>query len=165
MIKNVVALNIPARLQGTLRDAARRGIASAALAVEAVVKSETSRKKAVNTGAYKSAWRTQQMAPDKWRVANATPYAAVIEFGRRPGRFPPIGPIRLWAVRKLGVSMQEAAGIAFLIARKIARSGIQGRFVLEEQVTNGKVQRLLNQEVRREVLAAAAAAAAAGGTP
>ncbi len=159
-IQNELNLKVPQALKGRLRDAALKGVASAALATEALVKTETSRKKAVNTGAYKSAWRAQQISADRWRVANAMPYAAVIEFGRRPGSFPPIGPIRLWAVRKLGISMEEASGVAFLIARKIARNGIAGRFVLQEQIDNGKVQRILNREVRREVLAAVAAGSA-----
>ncbi|MCI0489384.1 MAG: hypothetical protein L0229_22555 [Blastocatellia bacterium] len=82
-------------------------------------------------------------------VVSSVAYAGVIEgvdeegneveFGRRPGaRFPPVGKIRLWVERKIGVDQIRArAGktartdeqlideTAFLVGRKIARQGIR----------------------------------------
>lgn len=49
--------------------------------------------------------------------------ALFLEFGRKPGQMPPIGPIREWVERKLGVSSEESQGVAFVIARKIANEG------------------------------------------
>lgn len=54
-------------------------------------------------------------------------YAKVIELGRRPGsKMPPIGPIELWAQRKLGLDEETAHSIAFGIARNIAKFGFRG---------------------------------------
>jgi len=47
----------------------------------------------------------------------------VLASGRKPGKFPPIEPIRKWVISKLGVSEDDADGVAFVIARKIAREG------------------------------------------
>ncbi len=46
-----------------------------------------------------------------------------LEFGRKAGQMPPIEPIQEWAERKLGVSSDESKGIAFAIAKKIAKEG------------------------------------------
>jgi len=47
----------------------------------------------------------------------------VLASGRKPGKFPPIQPIRDWVRRKLNVEESEVDGVAFVIARKIAREG------------------------------------------
>ena len=54
-------------------------------------------------------------------------YAWPVELGRRPGgRMPPVEPIADWAVAQLGIEREEARGVAFAIARKIAREGTEG---------------------------------------
>lgn len=52
-------------------------------------------------------------------------YGTVVHEGRKPGRRPPIEPLGLWARRKFSVSEGEALRIAFLVSRKIGRSGTQ----------------------------------------
>lgn len=47
----------------------------------------------------------------------------VLASGRKPGKFPPAQPIRDWVRRKLNVEESEVDGVAFVIARKIAREG------------------------------------------
>ena len=47
----------------------------------------------------------------------------VLASGRKPGKFPPMEPIRAWVRRKLNVEESEVDGVAFVIARKIAREG------------------------------------------
>ena len=44
-----------------------------------------------------------------------------LEFGRRHGEMPPIDPIKKWVESKLGVSKEESRGVAFAIAKKIAK--------------------------------------------
>lgn len=56
------------------------------------------------------------------RVFNPLGYALPVEEGARP-HFPPIGPLELWARRKLGVPDGEARSVAFRIARAISRRG------------------------------------------
>lgn len=51
-------------------------------------------------------------------------YGFYVEEGRGPGRAPPKGALDLWIKRKLGVGDgEEIARLAFLIGRRIARSG------------------------------------------
>jgi hypothetical protein len=64
-------------------------------------------------------------------VASSVFYAPIVEQGRRPGRRPPLEPIRLWVVRKLHVAPSQAARVAFLVARKIGRSGYPGARMFE----------------------------------
>ena len=59
------------------------------------------------------------------------PYGIIVEMGRRPGKFPPIGPIELWVRRKLGVPADRSRAVAFLVARKIARKGTKGQKIFE----------------------------------
>lgn len=49
-------------------------------------------------------------------------YGLVMERGRRPGKFPPIAPLELWAQRVIG-----KPGLGFVIARAIARKGSPAR--------------------------------------
>jgi hypothetical protein len=88
---------------------------------------------AVNTGFYKRAWKYEAL-PDGARVFNAAGYASVIEYGRRPGRFPPTAAIVDWAQRRLGLSREEAKRAAFPIARAIAKRGLQPRRTMTDQL-------------------------------
>lgn len=109
-------------------------------------------------------------------------YSGVIEFGRRPGRFPPHDAIRLWlqapkmravvetfaaeiqARRRRGkplakVQARERAerALAFLIGRKIAKKGFPGHFMFER---SGEA---LKPELQEIFTAQIAAAVKAGG--
>lgn len=109
---------------------------------------------AFNTGAYLRAWRAEPISGGA-RVYNDSVYAAVIEHGRRRGKFPPIAAIQLWAQRKFrlkvksfapartarlraakarrsskSVSQSQLRNIAFVIARAIARRGLRARRVM-----------------------------------
>lgn len=67
------------------------------------------------------------------QVSTPLEYGEVVEMGRRPNQaMPPIGPIMLWAQRKLGLDAKEAKSAAFAIARKIARSGFEGAHMFAE---------------------------------
>ena len=61
-------------------------------------------------------------------AASTQAYANWVEFGRRPGRWPPRAPIELWAIRRLGVTPgPESAAASFLIARAIGQGTSKGR--------------------------------------
>ena len=83
----------------------------------------------VDRGMYRRAWKVQD-TPEGARLLNDMPYAAVIEYGRRPGRMPPVDVLAGWVRRKFGLKEKEARGIAFAIARKIAAKGTAPRFVI-----------------------------------
>lgn len=55
-------------------------------------------------------------------VASSLPYAEPVELGTRP-HFPPVEPLIDWVIAKLNVPEEQAPGVAFLVARKIARVG------------------------------------------
>lgn len=68
------------------------------------------------------------------RIGTPQVYGPIIEVGRRPNnRMPPLGPIKLWLRRKgrrVGFSWKtesELNGLAFVVARKIARKGFSHR--------------------------------------
>jgi hypothetical protein len=67
-------------------------------------------------------------------------YPAVMEFGRKPGKFPPIEPLMRWVHLVLGVPNEEARGVAYVVARKIARKGIKGHFFMKKGFEASKAQ-------------------------
>ncbi len=71
-------------------------------------------------------------------VGTPSPYGAVVEMGRRPGKMPPVAPLALWAERKLGVAPDDARNVAFLIARKIAKKGTAGAFMFQRAWREGE---------------------------
>lgn len=49
--------------------------------------------------------------------------AGAIEYGREPGKMPPVEPLVLWAKRKFGVDDDEAVSIAWGTAKMIKKFG------------------------------------------
>lgn len=64
-------------------------------------------------------------------VAVGESYGAPVEFGRRPGKMPPVAPIERWAKLKLG-----APGAGYVIARKIATKGTKAQPYMEPAFVN-----------------------------
>jgi hypothetical protein len=63
------------------------------------------------------------------RVFSPLGHMLALEGGAHwPGPWPPVGPLRLWAERRFGVDEGEARSIAFLVARKLKRKGMTGRY-------------------------------------
>lgn len=55
-------------------------------------------------------------------VGTSIAHAIPVEIGTRP-HFPPVAALEDWVMKKLGVPEREAHGVAFLVARKISRTG------------------------------------------
>lgn len=74
-------------------------------------------------------------------VGTAMRYAEAVELGTRP-HFPPVQPLADWAQFKLGVPEAQARDVGFLIARKIARQGTEGRFMFRDafEANRGQVE-------------------------
>lgn len=116
---------------------------------------------AVNTGRFLAAW---EAAPAQQGTAfgvliqvpnSKAPYAAVIEYGRRPGsRPPPSEPIARWAQRKLRLPYEQAKGVAFAIARSIGRRGLVGRRILTGRPTVTKLRTAMKEELLKELISA-----------
>jgi hypothetical protein len=129
-----------------------RGLMSGALRCVAVMQKKTDEAKVFNIGVYKRSWKAIKIAGGA-RVYNDTPYAAVIELGRRPGaRMPPSSVLAHWAQRKLGLSAAEAKSAGFVIARAIARRGLPARLVLTKAMP--ELERVVKEEVVRELATA-----------
>lgn len=62
----------------------------------------------------------------------AVRYAEVVEYGRKPGKFPPQAPIMLWVKRVIRPREGELESVTFLIQRKIARKGTKGKFMFKK---------------------------------
>lgn len=101
----------------------------------------------VDRGMYRRAWKVQR-TPEGAKLYNSMPYAAIIEYGRRPGgRLPPVDILAEWVRRKLGVkNKKEAQGIAWAIARKIASKGTAPRYVLLNSMP--AIRQFVNEETR-----------------
>lgn len=61
----------------------------------------------------------------------AKSYAAAVHEGRRPGKMPPSKALIPWVRKKLGVPEDEAAGVAFVIAKNIWANGTKPTKYLE----------------------------------
>ena len=133
--------------------ALKAGLFSASMRARVIVDQESVRKRVMNTGYYRRAWKTFAMFEEHAvRVYNVAPYAGVVEYGRRPGgRMPPVRPIARWAERKFGIPYEEALGISFGIAKKIQKAGIPGKHVLTDALPT--LSRAFEQEIQRELRA------------
>ena len=99
----------------------------------------TNAKKLVDRGMYKMGFRVAPVpppapgAPVTGSLRNDTPYANVIEWGRRPMRpGPPLEPILGWVRRKLGLDGPEADRAAFAIRRAIHRRGLPPHHIMRQ---------------------------------
>lgn len=72
------------------------------------------------------------------KVGTPSPYGAPVEFGSRP-HWAPIGPLKLWAVRKHG-----DVRVAYIAQRAIARRGTKGAFMFRRTFNElkGRVRKL-----------------------
>jgi len=79
-------------------------------------------------------------------VGTPAEYGEPVEMGTKP-HFPPVRPIQFWVERKLGYSGDEAASVAFLIARAISRRGTKGKkmFSTGFEENEARVLRILNE--------------------
>ena len=85
--------------------------------------------------------------------APADEYGLFVETGTRP-HFPPPAAIEGWVRRRLGITDdRQAREVAFLIGRKIARSGTPGRQLFERALAENveRVVRILEDEVAKAV--------------
>lgn len=65
---------------------------------------------------------------------NRAAHAVYVEYGRRAGaRMPPVSALIPWVMKKFGVPYKRARGIAFAVAKKIARRGIKARKIMTNE--------------------------------
>ena len=115
------------------REAARTMDASLALFEEQVVS-----RTPVNVGMLRGSIATEFMRGTglnmRGEVVTPIVYGEPVEYGRKAGKMPPVGPIYLWAYRKGIVTGPgpESRAIAWLIARAIGARGTKGAFMFRD---------------------------------
>jgi hypothetical protein len=111
----------------------------------------------INVGSYIRAWQAKHL--DNGAVLfNDAPHAIFVERGRRPGaRMPPKAVIAEWLDQKMrgrirarGKRLQEAARLAFVVARAIGKRGLPAHRIM------ARTKRKLDPMVRKAVEAALA---------
>jgi len=129
------------QLGGNFAPAMRRGVLSGTLRSIPILLRATSEAPpanpgmvgsggAVNTGRYRQSWSAEPTSKGAV-VYNSAPYSPIVEYGRRPfSRRPPVRPLELWAMRRLGAKAADAKSIAWAIATAIARRGLVARKVM-----------------------------------
>jgi len=136
----------PDRLTRAMSGATERVLRREALPA---VRAETLRQGVVATGQFLDAWRVERDGPGEVSLRNLSPHAGVVEYGRRPGRMPPIGALVRWVEIRLGKGGPEAIRAAWGIAHRIAQRGTRGRGILR------RVRQRLLRRIRQAELAAA----------
>lgn len=85
------------------------------------------------------------------------PYWKYVEYGRKPGKFPPIDNIKDWIKVKPVIpdarngKVPTENQLAFLIARKISREGIPARKPIEKTVYSDAVESII-QDIKSEIV-------------
>lgn len=106
---------------------------------------------AVNTGAYLRQWKVIR-TPNGAVIVNASSYAAIIEYGRRPGsKLPPKAAVIAWARRRLHLSAEDAARRWYPIARAIARRGLVGRKIMTADEAQKRIGEIVLEETIHEL--------------
>lgn len=78
-------------------------------------------------------------------------YPNVMEHGRAPGKMPPPKALERWVHLQLGVPNEQALGVAYVVARSIARKGIKGRKFMEQgwEQSKSQVATFFNEALKR----------------
>jgi hypothetical protein len=141
------------------REAGVRGLQSAALRgvqviVTQIIPSRTPQP--VDRAIYRGGWRPV-MRPDGADIENLEPHAILVEEGVRASNVKigraMIQALTEWAIRKRIATRAEAPGVAWAIAKSMARRGIfgqKGLGILRELVDQ-HLDRIVREEVQREV--------------
>lgn len=93
---------------------------SQARILETKVKQRLDSVGAIDTGQAKQGIHSQHSGLEA-EVRSNTLHSSIIEYGRRPGTYPPSGPLERWAQRK-GIDMP-----VFVLQRSIKNKGIKAR--------------------------------------
>lgn len=125
-------LALPARLERALAE----GHEAAARAVVNEVRFQTIESDSVASKGFLNSIDKQfemRGAVRAWLIGSALPYAPFVEYGRRPGKQPPVDAILRWIVFK-GIGGPHPRRQAFAIARSIGKKGVKGRYPFRRAV-------------------------------
>lgn len=133
-------------LENHIRKGAERG------AEECIpILQRASRAAGADTGGFAAGWRFRS-SKRQLRFFNNRPGAGFIENGRDPGKAPPPDVILGWVQRRMNITGPEARRVAYLIGRKIAENGLQGKHVLRK--CSLAMRMAVRRSIRRQLLEA-----------
>ena len=105
---------------------------------------------AVNTGEFVRRWKARPLS-DGAVVTNDYGPGPTIEHGRRPGRAPPREALIVWAIRRLGLSREEAEAAVYPIQQAIKRRGLIGRKILTAPEAQARIEHIVREEIIHEI--------------
>ena len=115
----------------------QRDLNKATLKVAAAILRDAKKFAPVRTGALRRSGRIEEHGSEVWVVfggkGTSVDYAPFVEFGRAPGRAPPLQEMETWAARAIG-----DAGNAFALAQAIARRGVAPKPFLRPAVNKNR---------------------------
>ena len=130
------------------------------------VQSNVLKQRAVDRGILLRSFRIQRPDPLTRRVVSTARHASAVEWGRPPGRLPPVGVIREWVIRKGIMRGAEQLSlrarrrklrttplgwqVAWSVAKKIQRRGIEERPFWRPAIV--EIERKAKQIRWREIL-------------
>lgn len=117
--------------------------------IKGAIQQNITNKGITNTGTLAGSVTVIEATDSRGIVGVGERYGGAVEFGRKPGKMPPVAPIERWAQTKLGTP-----GLGFLIARKIGRKGTDPQPFVEPAFEENKefVQRQFEDVANRIVL-------------
>jgi hypothetical protein len=91
-----------------------------------------------------------------WLAGSDLPYAPFVEYGRKPGKQPPVDAIVRWIAQKpVDIGDRDIRSVAFMIARKIGKRGVKGRFPFKKatDVMRPRIAEIFNKAIEQELSA------------
>lgn len=84
-------------------------------------------------------------------------YWKYVEYGRKPGKQPPIEPLVDWIKIKriipepINGKIPDTKQLAFMIARKIGRDGVEGKHIMNKMVHSSQMESIIN-DIKNEIM-------------
>ncbi len=98
----------------------------------------------------------RQGVTEAWRVGSALPYAPFVNYGRKPGKRPPVEAILKWVVFKpIDTGGRDARSVAFAIAAAIGKRGVKPKLFFERTLSliTPRVEEIITDAIRDEIQA------------
>lgn len=96
----------------------------------------------------------RQGAIQAWRIGSALPYAPFVNYGRKPGKRPPVDAIVKWlALKPVDTGGKDIRQVAFAIASAIGKRGIKPKLFFEKTVEamTPRIEEIFTYELRRTI--------------
>ena len=96
----------------------------------------------------------RQGAIQAWRIGSALPYAPFVNYGRKPGKRPPVEAILKWvALKPVKTGDKDARSVAFAIAAAIGKRGVKPKLFFEKTLSlmTPRVEEIFTDALRDEV--------------